>query len=317
MKRYNFLDIINISHGIITIKCDKCNKEYNINTAVLNHRVNLKVECCTICNPVGSFNISEDNVGTYIESLKLECSFNRRDLMNDKKEIDVYIDNKKIGIEYNGLLWHSNKFVNDSYHINKTNSCNENGIDLIHIFEDEWINKQDIIKSLLKEFLDIDSLNLSIDNIIIKEIHGDEVRCFMDNNDLNGYINSSINLGIFTNDELITLLSIDNDDNNNYNIVRMTNKINKNNKYGYKLLIDYFIKIYNPNKLTCIIDNRFLFGKILGDIGFNKVSISSPNKWFLIKEGKNRIYTRVSSDMNGNSNYIYDCGNSEYELILK
>lgn len=50
--------------------------------------------------------------------------------------------NKKVAIELDGLYWHSNIFKPTDYHINKTNKCLDAEIQLIHIFEDEWLKNQ-------------------------------------------------------------------------------------------------------------------------------------------------------------------------------
>ena len=64
--------------------------------------------------------------------------------------MDIYIPSKNIAIEYYGIYWHSELYVDKDYHLNKTELCNDKGVKLIHIFEDEWVNKQDIVKSRLK-----------------------------------------------------------------------------------------------------------------------------------------------------------------------
>jgi len=64
---------------------------------------------------------------------------------NDKKilkgvEIDVLLEDYKLGIEYNGLYYHNEANGKDrSYHLTKTNLMNSNGYKFIHIFEDEWL----------------------------------------------------------------------------------------------------------------------------------------------------------------------------------
>lgn len=68
------------------------------------------------------------------------------------RDIDVYIPSLKLGIEYNGLHWHSERLGKDkNYHLDKLNKCNEQGIKLIQIFEDEWINHREICESKLKQ----------------------------------------------------------------------------------------------------------------------------------------------------------------------
>ena len=79
----------------------------------------------------------------------------RRDIIKPY-EIDIFIEDLKIGIEYNGIYWHSDKFKNNNLHYNKLMLCKDNGIKLIQIFEDEWNDNKEIVlsknKSLIKHF---------------------------------------------------------------------------------------------------------------------------------------------------------------------
>lgn len=97
----------------------------------------------------------EDELFEFVKSLS-EDSIQRERTVITPYEIDVYIPSKKIAIEYNGLAWHSEKFKHyeaKTYHLMKTNLCNEKGIRLIHIFEDEWLEKKEIVKSMLTHIL--------------------------------------------------------------------------------------------------------------------------------------------------------------------
>lgn len=70
-------------------------------------------------------------------------------------EIDIAIPTIKLAIEFNGYYWHSIKFKNEWYHLNKTEQCEKFGYHLIHIWEDEWNDKQKqlIIKERLKNII--------------------------------------------------------------------------------------------------------------------------------------------------------------------
>ena len=65
----------------------------------------------------------EKEIVEFIRNLGFDCK-NDRDILNGK-EIDIYIDNVKIGFEYDGILWHSEIFggKNKFYHVNKTDNC--------------------------------------------------------------------------------------------------------------------------------------------------------------------------------------------------
>ena len=73
------------------------------------------------------------------------------------RELDIYLPERRFAIEFDGLFWHSdvNSNITKTYHINKTEECLEKGIRLIHVFEDEWIEKRGIVESRIKNLLGI------------------------------------------------------------------------------------------------------------------------------------------------------------------
>lgn len=81
--------------------------------------------------------------------LRENCS-----LLGNGYGIDIYIPDLNLGIEYNGDYWHSIKNKKDrNYHLKKSLLAQEKGIKLIHIWENEWIENQDIIKNWLKDYI--------------------------------------------------------------------------------------------------------------------------------------------------------------------
>ena len=81
---------------------------------------------------------------------------NHKNIINDDKqkyELDIYIPKLKIAFEFNGIYWHSNLLKNKYYHQTKTKLCYENGIQLIHIYEFDWIKNKDQLKLQIKELL--------------------------------------------------------------------------------------------------------------------------------------------------------------------
>ena len=119
---------------------------------IFSNRKIIGTELCVKCKPIES-NVSGKEIllyklikeiynGNIIQSYKIE-----------RKEIDVYLPELKIGFEFNGLRWHSEQFKNKDYHIEKTKLCKKNGIRLIHIFEDDFDYKLDIVKSVINNIL--------------------------------------------------------------------------------------------------------------------------------------------------------------------
>jgi hypothetical protein len=89
----------------------------------------------------------------YIKSLYKDAQNGVKGLLSDKRfEIDVWIPNLKIGIEFDGTFWHSNKnkYFKPERDLLKNELCKKQGIKLIRIKEENWIkNKEKCIKTLL------------------------------------------------------------------------------------------------------------------------------------------------------------------------
>ena len=64
-------------------------------------------------------------------------------------ELDIFLPELKIAFEYNGLYWHSDIYKENDYHLNKRKKCEKLGIELFHIWEDDWIFKENQIKLLI------------------------------------------------------------------------------------------------------------------------------------------------------------------------
>lgn len=92
---------------------------------------------CPQCAAEMTTSKAEREIGYIIEEMGFDIIRNDRSLL-DNLELDIYIESEKLAIEYCGIYWHSEKFKDKKYHINKLQRCEALGIRLITIFEDEW-----------------------------------------------------------------------------------------------------------------------------------------------------------------------------------
>jgi hypothetical protein len=70
-------------------------------------------------------------------------------IKQEGQELDILVPELNLGIEYNGLFWHNELNKPRNYHLNKTVYFKSKNIRVIHIFEHEWLNRQEQIKSFL------------------------------------------------------------------------------------------------------------------------------------------------------------------------
>ena len=104
-----------------------------------------------------SVSSSEIEIKSYLEQWGIKNIISSDRSIIPPLELDIYLPDKKLAIEFNGLYWHSEIAgrKNKNYHLNKLNLCADKGIELIQIFEDEWIQKKNIVLALLKSKLGI------------------------------------------------------------------------------------------------------------------------------------------------------------------
>ena len=113
---------------------------------------------CPVCTKRSGISRKENELKEFIKSLGLKFRENSRKII-PPYEIDIFIPSLNIAVEYNGLYWHSKEVLEKrledykNYHLNKLEKCEEKGIRLIQIFEDEWINNKEEIKEKIKTII--------------------------------------------------------------------------------------------------------------------------------------------------------------------
>lgn len=268
---------------------------------------------------------------------------NKRGLIKNR-EIDIFIPDVNIGIEYNGLYWHSEKAGKDkNYHLNKMIECNKIGIRLIQIFSDEWINNKDIIKNKLKSILNSNNSNkIYARKCIVKEINPKIKNEFLNQNHIQGGDKSKIKLGLFHKDELVAVMTFSNPrmvlngkkENDKFELSRYATS--KNIIGGASKLLSFFIKKYKPKNIYSYSDNRWTDPNknMYLSIGFKKINTSKPGYFYtkdflkkqhrfyfskqnLKKRGidiKNKTEKNIMESLGYTR--IWDCGTTKYSLDL-
>lgn len=333
-EKYKGLNVIDDSGDYVKLKCNDCNKEYDIDRSLLFYRFKNKINPCTICNTVSELkSIKEKEIIDFLSSLGLNVIKGDRDILNGK-EIDILIPDFNIGIEFNGLYWHCEKYVDKDYHLNKTNVCESKGIHLIHIFEDEWVYNKDIVKSRLKNLFKLTENKVYGRKCIIKEVNTKDKTKFLNDNHIQGTIGSKVNLGLYYNDDLVSIMTfgkgrvVMNGVKNEWELLRFCNKINHSVIGGASKLFKHFIKNYKPNQLISYADRRWSQGNLYNQLGFNMTHNSTPNYFYVVNnEREHRFKYRKNLLVEGGFDKkktereimydrgiyrIYDCGNLVY-----
>lgn len=245
----------------------------------------------------------------------------------DGKEIDIYIPELKIGIEFNGNYWHSEIKKNKIYHQQKSLLAESKGIFLYHIFEYEWDKSKDRIVSQLNNILGINQIKIYARKCVIKEVSNSEKDTFLEKNHLQGCDKSSIKLGLYYNNELVSIMTFTKPRFNKkykWELSRFCSKAGTNVIGGASKLFKYFITNYKPENIISYSNIAHTRGRIYNLLGFKLDHISEPNyvwckgnsilsrykcqKHKLLENGYNGY--SESTIMHNNKYFkIFDCGN--------
>lgn len=206
----------------------------------------------------------------------------------DNQELDIYIPDLKLGIEFNGLYWHNEYFKDKYAHINKFKFFKDKNIQLITIWEDDWIMKNDIVKSIILNKLRLNKRALNARDCKIKNVEYKAVKSFLDDNHIQGNANASIRLGLFYNDELVSLMTFgakrkvlgQKAENNSYEMLRFCNKNYTSVRGSASKLFKYFIRNYSPINIVSYANLDISDGKLYNILGFENKGYTDVNYWW-------------------------------------
>ena len=337
LENNNIIDVDANNNYII--ECEVCGN-VSIDKSIFYSRKKYNSLLCTFCNPV-SPQVSGKEI-----LLKNFIKDNYKNLIleNDKNvikpyELDIYLPELKMAFEFNGLYWHNELYKNNNYHLNKTKECEKQGIQLIQIYEDDWVYKQNVIKSIILNKLDRINNKIYARKCKIEEIYDNKlVGEFLEKNHIQGFIGSRVKIGLFYDDELVSLMTFGNrrvamgkksTNKNEYELLRFCNKLNTSVVGGASKLFGYFVKKYDPSEITTYADRSISQGKLYKTLGFDFVSKTDPNYYYiindiryhrfnfrkdiLVKEGYDSNKTEHQIMLERNIYRIYDSGNLKFK----
>ena len=298
---------------------------------------------CPQCASEKTFSKCEREVANFINSLGFTCILNNRKLIQSS-ELDIYIPEKNIAIEYNGLYWHSESKCKGNpvtYHLEKTEKCQEKGIRLIHIFEDEWLEKKEIVKSRLKSILGINKCKIYARKCEIRSVDSKTAKDFLNKNHLQGNVNAKYAFGLYYNEELVSIMTFGclrrNLNAKNiegyFELLRFCNKLNTTVVGGASKLLKYFIKEVHPKSIISYADKRWSDGNLYKKLGFKYVHDSKPNYFYVINNHRENRFKYRKSELVKKYNCsekmsehefcniqgwyrIYDCETMKFEMRL-
>lgn len=144
------------------------------------------------------------------------------------KELDIVVPDHHLAIEFNDIFSHSEEAVvtvhrrprPHSYHAAKTREAREQGYQLVHVWEDDWLHRRELVlRALAHRMYAVDRLpdvlpdinplayqRLYARNLTARRVHGGIARRFWQDNHLQGPVHCTVNIGLYDSDGVLRAL---------------------------------------------------------------------------------------------------------------
>lgn len=225
----------------------------------------------------------EQDILAFITSIGFECGKDRSILHG--AELDIFIPEKRVAIEFNGCKWHTETFgkKDANYHLNKTLQCEAAGVRLIHIFEDEWLEHRDIVKDKLRTILGCNKPSKTIygRNVTVSECLNSKVEALLTKYHIQGPAASTVTLKAEYHGETVAAMLFTRDDTEgNWQLVRYVTNTTYSCPGVAGKMLHWFIRKYNPHQIKSFADRRWTqhnTGNLYEKLGFKFDGYTKPD----------------------------------------
>jgi hypothetical protein len=257
------------------------------NVVYVNSQIKVKIRCSfghefeqTPANHLSGYGCSFCQISplhAFLHS-NLGGEMNNRTLLGGNKEIDLYFEDEGVGIEVNGVYFHSDRFVKKQYHQTKVDLAKDKGIKLFHVWQDKNTDP-DLILSWIKSKLGRTDKRVYARQCEIRAVPIQEYKGFMGKHHLQGYVSAKIMLGLYYKGSLTSAMGISNVK-GDWILNRFASERHHLVVGGFSKLLSHFIKEYQPESIITFSDMSYSDGNVYLKTGFKEISVSQQPRLY-------------------------------------
>jgi len=273
-----------------------------------------------------------------VSSWGIRTEKNNRKILNGL-ELDIYLPDLKIAIEYCGLFWHGEKLkgvVARTRHLHKLKLCEAAGVRLITIFADEWLCRRNAVEGYPRAILKVQSKKIGARKLSLVKGDLPAVRDFQEENHIQGHSGSDAYSLRDESGKILssaTFLFV----NGEWQLVRYCTATDTQVLGGFQRLLKAFIEDHKPEKIVTFSDRRWSVGDTYLRNGFVLDAEIKPSYWYFIRKDdterlhksgfrKEKIEKKLGPLLPGETEWeamqrfgydrIWDCGLKRWVLTL-
>lgn len=276
------------------------------------HNRTIAGSSCPACSYGNKTSRGEMEVADFVNSLGFDVQTNVR---IDGKEIDVYIPERKFGIEFNGVYWHSELFKEKNYHAEKLVHFSQRNIDIYQIWEDDWNLKREIIKKGLAYRLG-KSQEIKIGARTLKPslIEYKNAAEFLDMNHLQGRASGTYYFGLSNSQGILQAVLVATKTQNVGEFVIDRYATSTHVQGGFTKLLSYAQNVIGVTKWITFADLMVSQGNLYSSHGFYQDKVLDPDYYYVVNGVREHKFTYRKSRFKNDSALQYEEGLSEREL---
>lgn len=249
---------------------------------------------------------AERDLGDFVESLGFEVKRNVRGILDNRKEVDIWIPSKNVAIEFHGLYWHTEDKVGTDKHRIKYDLSEHNGIHLVQVWEDDWKLRDAIVKKHLRAVLSLTEKR----KFQFREMDPVDVSMLCDVMHVDGRKLSNFALGGYVNDKLECVIAITRVG-NGYEIEQYV-CVSEND-----LVLDdvaqFLVDEYQAESVVSRMDLCWNDSYVYGD-SWIVSEVEPPSRQFVVNNTKVSSHYFIGETEVDVDSYIYDAGNKLFEF---
>jgi very-short-patch-repair endonuclease len=263
---------------------------------------------------------AEQEVVEFLMELGLVVLQSDKELLSGL-EVDIVIPECKVAIEYNGSYWHSDLHKHRRYHLQKTEELNRKGYQLMHIWEPDWFQNKDVVKSILRQVTGKTQERIFARKTTLRQITASQANRFLTQNHLQGSVPAAVRLGLFKEQELVAIMTFSKlrratgliHKEGHYELLRFCTKRNTTVVGAASKLFKHFIKQFTPVSILSYANRDWSIGTLYKQLGMEEQKPTPPGYFYV----KSRIrYSRVQFQKHKLVAQGADQSLTEYEIML-
>lgn len=234
--------------------------------------------------------LGEKEVKEFIESLGILSTKRRKNNI----ELDIFIEQKSIAFEYNGIYWHSEKHKPRNLHIDKLKYCQSQGIKLFQILDVEWTKRQTQVKSRIKSLLGVNAIKIPARKCELRKIEDKSIaKGFVNANHIQPIVGINVGKdcwGLYHNGELVSVVIMASHHRTNTELLlKRFCCLDGVTVVGGMSKFAKFLSNYYQKPIYSFADKRWSQGEGYLNSGWEVVNVLPPDYAYVSKSGRELI----------------------------